>query len=58
MIHGFKPATSPDARVLILGAIPGLEALVRNRYYANSHNAFRFIAGRVWPTHISPEMAN
>lgn len=44
MIHGFKPVAAPDARVLILGTLPGRESLDRNQYYANSHNAFWFIA--------------
>jgi hypoxanthine-DNA glycosylase len=47
MIHGFRPVAAPDARVLILGTIPGRESLVQNQYYANSHNAFWFIAGRL-----------
>ncbi len=47
MIHGFRPVTAPDTRVLILGTIPGRESLVRNQYYANSQNAFWFIAGRL-----------
>ena len=47
MIYGFRPVAAPDARVLILGTLPGQESLDRNQYYANSHNAFWFIAERL-----------
>jgi TDG/mug DNA glycosylase family protein len=37
---GFPPISSADARVLILGSLPGRLSLERGEYYANSQNAF------------------
>jgi hypoxanthine-DNA glycosylase len=45
---GFPPISSPSARVLILGSLPGRLSLKRAEYYANPHNAFwRIVACRV-----------
>jgi double-stranded uracil-DNA glycosylase len=45
---GFPPISSPCARVLILGSLPGRLSLERGEYYANPQNAFwRIIATRV-----------
>src|ERR1700721_838665 len=45
---GFPPISSPSARVLILGSLPGRLSLERGEYYANPQNAFwRIVAARV-----------
>jgi hypoxanthine-DNA glycosylase len=37
---GFPPVSSPSAKVLILGSLPGRLSLERAEYYANPQNAF------------------
>jgi double-stranded uracil-DNA glycosylase len=37
---GFPPLSSPSARVLVLGSLPGRLSLERGQYYANPQNAF------------------
>jgi double-stranded uracil-DNA glycosylase len=45
---GFPPISSPSARVLILGSLPGRLSLERGEYYANPQNSFwKIIAARV-----------
>jgi double-stranded uracil-DNA glycosylase len=45
---GFPPVSSPAARVLVLGSLPGRLSLERGEYYANPQNAFwKIIAARV-----------
>jgi TDG/mug DNA glycosylase family protein len=48
MIYGFGPIAAGDARVLVLGTIPGRQSLARNQYYANPHNAFWFIVEQLF----------
>lgn len=48
MIRGFDPIAARDARVLVLGTIPGRQSLAMGQYYANSQNAFWFIMERLF----------
>jgi len=45
--EGFPPIVRPDARILILGSLPGQKSLTDQEYYAHPQNAF-------WPimTHL------
>jgi double-stranded uracil-DNA glycosylase len=37
---GFPPITAADARILILGSLPGQKSLAATEYYAHRQNAF------------------
>lgn len=43
--EGFAPIAGPDARVLILGTLPGQASLAKNEYYGQPRNAFWPIMG-------------
>jgi hypoxanthine-DNA glycosylase len=46
--RGFPPIAAPDARLLILGSLPGQASLAAHQYYAQPQNAFWRIMGALF----------
>ncbi|MCC5793361.1 MAG: DNA-deoxyinosine glycosylase [Chromatiales bacterium] len=48
MLQGFPPIARPNARLLILGSMPGQRSLAEQQYYAQPQNAFWIIMGALF----------
>ncbi len=53
--HSFSPISHPNARVLILGTMPGVQSLALQQYYGHPRNAFWKIIFSVLETPFSTD---
>ena len=49
--EGFPPIAAPDARILVLGSLPGERSIAARQYYAHPRNAFWPIMKALYDIH-------
>ena len=52
--HAFPPVARADARILVLGSLPGNASIAHGRYYAHPTNAFWWLIGEVIGRPLGP----
>ena len=55
MKRGLPPIVWPNARILVLGSLPGDESLRKQQYYGNPRNQFWAILSRVFDDDVGAE---